>query len=330
MKQFINLADFTPDAVEVLVKRAQELREHGPTDAAKGMLLGLLFMNPSLRTRTSMVGAWAYLGGQSVSLSQTEGTYELATGDGPMLGSAAEHIEEAAGVLGRLCDVLGVRAFASGTVWAEDRKDSVIQTFARLSRAPFVNLESGMYHPCQALADRLTLEDKQINKRSSFVLSWAYHPKALPQAVANSALLMATQRGMNVTVLRPEGYTLDADVMAKAHEFSKVTGGSLKETDDVGVLRTTDVVYVKSWCSLPFYSDREGERKLREKYKHWCVGNESLPVGERTKFMHCLPIRRDVKATKALITGKNSLILDQAENRKWAQVAVLDSLLKSM
>ena len=327
MKQFLNLADCSRSDVEKLVKRAIELKAGAQSDVASRRTLGLIFLNPSLRTRVSMVGAWAWLGGASVDLSPGSGMWQLATDDAPMLGAEAEHIEEAAAVLGRLCDVVGVRAFAAGNDWSIDRQDQFIRTMAEHADAPFVNMESGMYHPCQALADRLTLDEKHVATDDHFVLSWAWHPKALPQAVGNSALLMAAQRGMKVTLLRPEGYNLDQGVMASARELADEAGGSLQVSDDPSVLTSAKVVYAKSWGAISCYGDPAAEASSREKHRNWCIGGEGFAIGDAA-FMHCLPVRRDVVVSTEVLKSNNSWVLDQAENRKWAQAAVLEAMMQ--
>jgi N-acetylornithine carbamoyltransferase len=328
MFRFLNLADLPTPDVHSLLLRAAELRHGGPVDKARGLLLGMLFLNPSLRTRVSMAGAWTHLGGGCVDLTPGQGMWKLATGTAPMLGEEAEHIEEAAGVLGRLCNVLGVRAFASGKLWEEDFQDSLLATFAKHAECPLINMESALWHPCQALADWLTLDDHGIGEDRHFVLSWAWHPKALPMAVPNSALLMAAQRGMRVTVLRPEGYALDGRVMDRAKALAAMGGGSVEESDDPDVIGTADVVYAKSWGSIACYGDLGAEMTLREPFRDWCVGNDTLRVNADARLMHCLPVRRDVVVTRDLLTSKQSLILDEAENRKWAQAAVLEAALR--
>jgi len=329
MRRFLSLGDLTMDDVRSLLLRAAELRLNGPTNIARGKTLGLLFLNPSLRTRVSMVGAWNHLGGACVDLTPGQGMWKLATGSAPMLGDEAEHIEEAAGVLGRLCDVLGVRAFASGSVWDEDRRDALMAAFDTHARCPLINMESGVWHPCQALADWLTLDDHGIDEDTHFVLSWAWHPKPLPMAVPNSALLMAAQRGMKVTVLRPAEYALDPSVMAQANALARASGGSVTESSDPAVLKTAGVVYAKSWGSITCYGVPGAEMTQREPYRDWCVGGERLPVPGDARLMHCLPVRRDVVVTTKLLTSKQSLILDEAENRKWAQAAVLERAISA-
>ncbi len=326
MRSFINLADVERTEIEKLLARAALLRAGKPSHFAFGKTLGLLFLNPSLRTHVSMVAAWSHLGGTSIALTPGQGAWKLHWGDEPMLGDAAEHAEEAAAVLGRLCHLLGVRAFAAGKNWAEDRRDAVMALFKAHSAAPLVNMESGLYHPCQALADWLTLDDHKIPSKARFVLTWGYHPKALPQAVPNSALLMACQRGMQVTLLRPNGYHLDPDVMAQARALASQNAGALTESDDPSVLGEADVVYAKAWGSLAHYGDAASETKLRSNYRDWCVGQGPLRLGKTSKLMHCLPVRRDVEVATALLKSPQSLILDEAANRTWAQAAVLEHL----
>lgn len=328
MRRFYDLAEVENDQLSLLLERAAAIRSGTGSEIAKGRTLGMLFFNSSLRTRVSMVAAWARLGGSCVDLTPGQGMWTLATDDQPMLGDAAEHIEEAAGVLGRLCDILGVRAFASGTQWEVDRQDALLNSFMDHCACPLINLESGMYHPCQALADRLTLDDHEVEKDSDFVLSWAWHPKALPQAVPNSALLMAAQRGMHVTVLRPEGYSLDPEIMQRASTLAGANSGSVSETSDPSILKKARVVYAKSWGSIGAYGDPAAEGALRSEYRDWCVGAGPLKMSKDAYFMHCLPLRRDVVASTAIIKSERSLILDQAENRKWAQAAVLEAMAR--
>jgi N-acetylornithine carbamoyltransferase len=326
LRRFTDLSLLSAATVRSLLQRADELRSGASSDAARRKTLGLLFFNSSLRTRVSMVAAWARLGGMAVDLTPGQGMWKLATGDAPMLGDEAEHIEEAAGVLGRLCDVLGVRAFASGTDWADDRRDALLANFDKHCRCPVVNMESALFHPCQSLADWLTLDDHAVADHDPFVLSWAYHPKALPQAVPNSAMLMACHRGMNVTILRPDGWSLDPELTARAAALATAHGGSLRETADPAVLKSARVVYAKSWGALKWYSDPKAEAVERAKYRDWCVGAAGYGVGPDTRLMHCLPVRRDVVVSRELLTSKQSVILDQAENRKWAQAAVLERM----
>lgn len=328
MRSFMDLAASEKDQISTLLERASALRSGDRSELARGRTLGLLLLNPSLRTRVSMVAAWSLLGGDCVDLSPGQGMWNLASGSEPMLGDEAEHIEEAAGVLGRLCDVLAVRAFAAGKNWEHDRQDSLINAFLEHGTCPFVNMESALYHPCQALADWLTLNDHEVPEHEHFVLSWAWHPKALPMAVPNSALLMAAQRGMRVTVLRPDGYSLDPDIMERAQTLAAGSGGSLEESNDPATLKDAKVVYAKSWGSIEAYGDPTSESKLRADYRDWCVGSGPLKLADSTKFMHCLPVRRDVVASTEVLKSERSLILDQAENRKWAQAAVLEAMAR--
>ena len=300
------------------------------TQAAHGRSLGLLFFNPSLRTRTSMELAGAHLGAHVTTLNIGQGTWGFAWEDGVVMdGDAAEHIREAVGVLSRYYDALGVRVFATGTDYAGDRDDVLLHTFAAAATVPVVSLESAFYHPCQALADAATLmthfEERVAGRR--FVLSWAYHPKALPMAVPNSALLMAARLGMDVTVARPDGYGLDAAVMERARGYAAGHGRQVTETNDLDAAYDgADVIYAKAWGGPMVYTDPEGEAERRQQHRAWRVTADRMARTREGIFMHCLPVRRNVVVDDAVIDGPRARHLLQAEFRLHAQKAILSHL----
>jgi N-acetylornithine carbamoyltransferase len=201
---------------------------------------------------------------------------------------------------------------------------------ADLCPKPFVNLESAVSHPCQALADWKTLEDLEVPRNGgNFVLSWAYHPKALPYAVPASALCMAARRGMNVTVLRPEGYSLPQQIMARANELAALSGGKIQQTSDrKAALDGAHVLYAKSWAAPEFYGRPNEEAPAREKLRDWCVAESWFePAAKNAKFMHCLPVRRNVKVADEVLDGPRSVVVRQAGNRMHAQKALLVEML---
>ena len=296
--------------------------------AAHGRALGLLFFNPSLRTRTSMELAGAQLGAHVTTLNIGQGTWGFAWEDGVVMdGDAAEHIQEAVGVLGRYYDALGVRVFASGTDYDADREDRLIHRFAAASPVPVVNLESAFYHPCQAMGDAGTLNthfDGDVRGRR-FVLAWAYHPRALPMAVPNSALLTAARLGMNVVVARPRSHALDAGVMERARGYAAATGGSVEESDTLDeACREADVIYAKAWGGPMIYDRPEEERELRASLRDWRITQTHMDQPSRPAFMHCLPVRRNVVVDDAVIDGPQAIHLLQAEFRLHAQKAILE------
>lgn len=266
-------------------------------------------------------------------LTPGQGTWGLEMRDGvTMDGDTAEHIREAIPVLGQYCDVLGVRAFPEGRSLTHDLAEPLLNALRRHTTVPYVNLESAMGHPCQALGDWKTLDDEGVPKDGRLVLSWAWHPRALPLAVPSAVLKMAAQRGMDVTVLRPEGYELPDPVMAEARRLAESAGGRVSEsTDRMAALRGAHVLYAKSWQSPRHYGDGEAEGRLRAGLRDWCVGPEWFePARPSAFFMHCLPVRRNVVVSDTVLDGPRSRVVRQAGNRLHVQKAVLLDLLRDL
>ncbi|HXW74602.1 MAG TPA: hypothetical protein VEK10_07295, partial [Steroidobacteraceae bacterium] len=233
MKRFLDLADLSRDEVLSLLELARRLERQPEPRALTGKILGLLFLNPSLRTLASCQAAMARLGGSSFVINPGHGSWQLETRTGVVMdGAAAEHVREGIPVLASYCDALGIRAFAEGRDLAADLAETTFNTMASLIDKPLVNLESAVNHPCQALADWKTLDDLAVPRGGRFVLSWAYHPRPLPLAVPAAALHMAALRGMEVIVLRPEGFALPAALMERARRAAAASGGSVRETDE--------------------------------------------------------------------------------------------------
>lgn len=289
--------------------------------------LALLFFNPSLRTRTSMELAGAQLGAHVTTITPGQGTWGFAWDDGAVMdGAEAEHIREAVGVLSRYYDALGVRLFASLTDYARDRDETLLRAFIDAASVPVINLESAFYHPCQALGDAATLTTHFGGRvqGKTFVLTWAYHPKALPMAVPHSALLTAARLGMRVVVARPEGYGLDAGVMERARRYAARHGARVEETDDqVGAFDGADVIYAKAWSGPLVYRDAEAEAETRAQHRAWRVTPSLMARTREAAFMHCLPVRRNVVVDDAVLDGPQALHLLQAEFRLHAQKAIL-------
>ncbi len=297
-----------------------------------GKSVGLVFFNDSLRTRVSMELASASLGATPITVTPGSGTWGFAWDKkAPMLGAEAEHIQEAVGVLSRYVDLLGVRLFASGTNWDNDMQDNMLKQFAAASAVPVLNLESAARHPCQALADAavLTRHFAGNPQGKKFVLSWAYHPKALPMAVPNSALLMAARLGMNVTVARPDGFELDPEVMNLARRSAANMGGSVSESNDLeSSAKDAHIIYAKAWGGKTRYLDPALELVERQAHANWRITPQVMArtIEGQAKFMHCLPVRRGVVVDNEVLDGPNTLHLDQAEYRLHAQKAILNWL----
>ena len=331
MRRFLDLADFSRDQVADLIALARRLQEQPEPRALAGRILGLLFMNPSLRTLSSFQAGMMRLGGTAFVVTPGQGTWQVETRDGAVMdGPAAEHVREAIPVLASYCDALGIRAFADGRDLAADLAETRFRLMAELCDKPFVNMESAVNHPCQALADWKTMDDLGVPRAGRFVLSWAYHPRALPLAVPAATVHMAAQRGMEVVVLRPEGYALPEAIMSKARAAADGSGGVLTETSDrTAALAGAHVVYAKEWGSAECYGDAEAEARLREPLGHWCV-REDWFAGARPDchFMHCLPVRRNVAVADEVLDGPRSRVVQEAANRMAVQMAVLYRLLK--
>jgi len=331
MKAFNDLADFSNEEIQALVDLARRLDANPEPNALKGKVLSLLFLSPSLRTLASFQAAMTRLGGGSFVISPDMSIHGLETRPGIVMdGSAAEHIREAVPVIASYGDAIGIRAFAERKSIGTDMQEREFTALTDLIDTPYINMESAMNHPCQSLADWKTLDDLHIPASGGkFVLSWAYHPRALPLAVPAATLHMAAQRGMDVTVLRPDGFALPEALMQKARSAAADSGGSVRETDQRSeAMQAAHVVYAKSWSSTQHYGDKLNDQKLREQHLHWCVDEPwFVNAREDCRFMHCLPVRRGVVVADNVLDGPRSVVIAEARNRMLAQMAVLHQML---
>ncbi len=331
MKRFLDLADLTREEVLGLLELARRLERTSEPRALAGKLLGLIFFNPSLRTLASFQAAMARLGGQSLVINPGQGSWQMETRSGiTMDGAAAEHIREGIPALASYCDGLGIRLFAEGRDLATDLAETGFNAVASLTDKPVVNLESAVNHPCQALADWKTLDELAVPRGGRFVLSWAYHPRALPLAVPAAALHMAALRGMEVIVLRPEGFALPAQIMERARRAAAASGGSVQETSDrAQALRGAHVLYVKEWGATACYGDVEADAQLRSGLRSWCVRDDWFAGAPDCRVMHCLPVRRNCAIADEVLDSPRSVVQREAANRLPVQMAVLHQLLRS-
>ena len=330
MRRFLDLADFSREQIEELLVIARRLERVPEPDALRGKVLGLLFMNPSLRTLSSFQAGMARLGGSSFVITPGSGTWQFETRLGAIMdGSAAEHIREGLPVLASYCDVLGIRAFADGKDLASEVADTKFAAMAALVEQPLINMESAINHPCQSLADWKTLDEFNVPQHARFVLSWAWHPRALPLAVPAATVHMAAMRGMEVVVLRPEGFALPPAVMDKARAAAAHSGGSVRESADRGdALAGAHVVYAKEWGYTAAYGDEAQDARARASLRDWCLTEDWFTAATREcRLMHCLPVRRNVALADALLDGPRAIVKRQAYNRMPAQMAVLHQLL---
>lgn len=333
MKHFLNTQDWTRAELDAVLRDAAYYKQHKFGDALKGKGVALVFFNSSLRTRTSFELGAFQLGGHAVVLQPGKDAWPIEFDLGTVMdGDTEEHIAEVARVLSRYVDLIGVRAFPKFVDWSVDRQDRVLKGFAKYSTVPVINMET-ITHPCQELAHALALQEHfgtDDLRGKKYVLTWTYHPKALNTAVANSALTIATRMGMDVTLLCPtEDYILDERYMEWAKQNVVENGGSLAVSHDVAsAYRDADVVYAKSWGALPYFGQWEQEKPIRDQYKHFIVDEEKMGLTNNGVFSHCLPLRRNVKATDGVMDSPNCIAIDEAENRLHVQKAVMATLAR--
>jgi N-acetylornithine carbamoyltransferase len=331
LKVFNDLAELEPAQVEELLKLARRLQDSPEPRALEGKVLALLFLSPSLRTLSSFQAAMARLGGSAFVISPDMSIHGLETRDGIVMdGVAAEHLREAIPVISSYGDALGIRVFAARENLEDDLADKQFGRMRELVKVPLINMESAIQHPCQSLADWKTLDDLQVPRQGGkFVLSWSWHPKALPLAVPAATLHMAAMRGMDVTVVRPDGFGLPPVIMDKARRAAAASGGSVTETTDrKQAYEGAHVIYAKEWSSTQYYGDRVADQKLRENLQDWIVDEPSFATAQPdARFMHCLPVRRGVAVTDRILDGPRSVVIQEAQNRMWGQMAVLYQMI---
>ncbi|MGE4159947.1 MAG: N-acetylornithine carbamoyltransferase [Planctomycetota bacterium] len=317
--------------ISSLLEMAAEMKAGKARGSLAGRQVGLLFFDSSLRTRVSMEVAISKLGGHGVVLDAAKGMWPLEFKEGAVMdGVTVEHAKEAAGVLGRYVDLLGVRAFPKLVDWREERQERTLEAFARWSGVPVLSLEGATSHPCQALADALTIRECLGHNLAgkTLTVTWAYHPKPLPMAVPNAIVAVGALLGMNVRLAHPPAWALDPDLMSRASAEASSRGGSLKVVHEMDpAFEGSHVVYAKSWGSGQFYGRWDEEKRLRDGLKGWRVSPQHMRLTSGARFMHCLPVRRNVVVDDAVLDSPESVILQQAGNRVWAQQALLLHML---
>ena len=333
MRNFLTTSDFSCDEINQLIDSALVFkRSREPSKQLAGKSVALVFFNPSLRTRASVQVGIYELGGNAVVLEPGGTSWTLEHRDGVVMdGDKTEHVAEFVRVLGRYCAAIGVRTFAELKNWDAERTDPVLTAFAKYSEVPIINLESAMHHPCQALADMMTIHEKLGAGGKRVVLSWAWHPKPLPMAVPNSFALAAAQMGHEVVLAHPQGYELDDELMQTVRRQAAAAGGSVEVTNDIDAAFTgAQVIYAKSWGSKHFYGATEKEIENRAQYRRkWIVDEQKMAKTRQAVFMHCLPVRRNVIVTDGVIDSTSSVVIDEAENRLHAQKAIMMKVLSA-
>ncbi|MCR6637926.1 MAG: N-acetylornithine carbamoyltransferase [Sporocytophaga sp.] len=315
MRNFTSVHDV--DDVTALVNLALELKQDPLKYAniGRNKTLGLIFFNPSLRTRLSTQKAAHNLTLRVMDMNVGQDSWNLEIRDNVVMdGDTSEHIKEAAAVIGQYCDIIGIRSFPSLNDKDTDYKEEVIQKFITYSGVPVVSLESATRHPLQSLADLVTINELKKTARPKVVLTWAAHPKALPQAVPNSFAEWMNHPDANVdlVITHPEGYELDP----------KFTQGAKITYNQNEALEGADFVYAKNWSSYKYYGN------IISKDKSWMISPEKMKLTNQAKFMHCLPVRRNVIVSDAVIDSPDSVVIQQAGNRVWSAQAVLKKIIE--
>lgn len=306
------------DSLKKWVKQALKIKK----DPLKNQRLGkdktlvMLFFNPSLRTRLSTQKAAINLGMNVMVMNFGAEGWTLEFEDGTIMNQgASEHIKEAAEVVSQYCDIIAIRAFAGLTDKEKDNAETVLNGFVKYATVPIVNMESATGHPLQSLADAITMAEFKTKHKPKVVLTWAPHPKALPQAVANSFVeMMQLQRDMDFVITHPEGYELNPEI----------TKDSVIEYNQDKAFENADFIYAKNWSNYNNYG------KVTNTDENWTVTAEKMKLTNNAKFMHCLPVRRNVIVADEVIDSENSIVIQQAHNRTYSAQLVLQKILKRL
>ena len=330
-KNFLSTGDWTREELEGLLDAAARFkRGEDRSRPLEGRSVALVFFNPSLRTRASMQVGIYELGGNAVILEPGGTSWTLEHREGVVMdGDKTEHVKEFVRVLARYTSAIGVRTFAALKDWNEERTDPVLAAFAKYSEVPVINLESAMHHPCQALADMLTVRERLGEGRKRVLMTWAWHPKPLPMAVPNSFALAAAQMGHDLTIAHPPGYELDEDLIREINSHAFDAGSTVTVTRDVEeAFDGQQIVYAKSWGSKEFYGSPADDIEERAPYRgEWIVDARKMALTDNAAFMHCLPVRRNCIVTDDVLDSPASIVIDEAENRLHVQKAIMKKVM---
>lgn len=329
---FVDATEGGPEGFLALARRALQLRGGAAPRRREGRRIVNVLLNSSLRTRTSMEAAAWNLGIHAITLNPGHDAWTMEHRPGVVMdGDKPEHLADALPILSQFADAIGVRAFATLTDREADREDSVLAAFQRYARVPVVNLESARFHPLQGLADGATLLGRfgEGVRGLPVALTWAPHPKALPQAVPHQFLMTCALLGARLTVAHPEGFDLDPEVVARAQALADRTGGEVRLTSDrAAAFRGARVVQAKSWSGWSGYGRREEEAKARAGLGSWRVDGAAMAATDDAFFMHCLPVRRNVVVTDEVIDSPRSLTTETGGLRLWTAMALLERLFE--
>jgi len=333
VRNFLKTTDFSRSEIEEIFDLAGKFKRGEIKEKyLDGKSVALVFFNPSLRTRASMQVGIYELGGNAVILEPGGTSWTLEHLENVVMdGDKTEHLKEFVRVLERYVAAIGVRSFANLQDWELERADPILSAFEKYASKPVINLESAMHHPCQAMADMMTIREKFGKEKKKVLLTWAYHPKPLPMAVPNSFALAAAQFGHDLRIAFPKGYELDDELISEVRKQAAEAGGSLEIVHDVNsAFEEAEVIYAKSWGSKNFYGAAERDIEFRASFrKDWIVDETKMARSKNAIFMHCLPVRRNIVVTDGVIDSANSVVIDEAENRLHVQKAIMTKIVKS-
>jgi N-succinyl-L-ornithine transcarbamylase len=312
MKHFLSIQDVTDLNQLITTGIISKRNPFGDIELGRNKTIGLLFFISSLRTRLSTQKAAQNLGLNVIMMNVGQDGWGLEMEEGVIMnGDKAEHVKEAAAVIGRYCDIIGIRSFAGLKDREKDYQEIVFEQFKKYAEVPIINLESATRHPLQSLADCITIEEFRLKERPKVVLTWLPHFKALPQAVANSFCEWMNPMNVELVITHPEGYELDPQFVGKGQVIY----------DQNKALEGADFVYGKNWSSFSHYG------QVLTDDPSWMITEAKMSLTDNGKFMHCLPLRRNMKVADEVLDGPRSLVIEQAANREWSAQAALREIL---
>ena len=312
MKNFININNVKD--YQALIKESIEIKNNPYSFKKIGInkTLGLIFFNSSLRTRLSTLKAAKMLGLETIVMNFNNEGWEIEFEEKTIMSkNSAEHVKEAAQVISQYCDIIGIRAFAELKNKNHDESEKIINSFVKYGSVPIINLESSCAHPLQALADAITIEEHKNKSNPKIVISWAPHPKSLPHAVANSFINMARMSNYDLVITNPVGYDLNP----------KITNGINVTHNQEEAFKNADFIYAKNWSSYNDYG------KVLINNDKWMINKRKMEITNNAKFMHCLPVRRNVVVEDAVLDSNYSLVINQANNRTYAAQIILKKII---
>jgi N-acetylornithine carbamoyltransferase len=329
-RDFLTTAGMNRHELDDLLDLATRVKGKRPGQVLGGKTLGLMFFQPSLRTRVSFEVGMVQLGGHCINLSSDD-LYELEPNEQAIMdGRAEEHVKDAARTLSRYVDALGIRAASRTSTWERDRQELLLRSYARHASVPVINLETCFEHPCQALADVLTMRENLVSLQNrKLTLQWCNHPEPKSLGPTHSVLQLAALMGMDITLAHPLGFEIDDEVLERSKAAASESGGKVKVVNDKDeAAKGAEVLYARSWGCTKYWDDAERESMVKRSLQDWRVDEQLMATTENALLMHPLPVRRNVAATDAVLDGERSRIYDQAANRAHVQKALLMQLLK--